>query len=615
MTSQDKSSQEDIFRKQILDPLSEGELFQVEKIRKLSEDPEDILIFKQELVDLKSKMIKESPAFALSQNLAEVDKLAPADIQHPRPHPKKRKTDDKVFIKTKPGFFQVLLNIFSLLSQFRNKYRKQRKVRFSILNFLKNSSFFFIDDSVIFFAEKEILPLLNLLHPFVRAIYEWGWCDAKGKRILIPLDFNLISNFERFINKRSLEQFFHFPRNPAKSMVALNGFIHYYYELIHDQVHFERLMLNIKKILFLMVDNKSENISMETVKTILKMIMEFSKMNLERNFLIPVFESFVGHPVLNSETKSLIKITPISISEYYADSRLSSIMKAKEEQYKKYIESKLAKSKELLNLIQNAKRDLDYKIEHSKGHFLSLIEHAVFKKYSIYKGFPNFEDLLPHQKCFFAALYFIETYEGFLTSAMKVKKDITREDIIEARIFELSVFKHELEFIFGALNKLRHIAEKGFTGDIFSHLSKDGELTNEMKIHLSNLDSVADMFFFLGYKIYRYFKGNLKKKEEAQPLNADEMGSMLSFYDQYVIFQISTKKDFNEGYYFFQKKISDILMEIKAFCFQYVYHFENQYRKFQGDSDRSKTLKAMISEISLLEKKIKTLENGDDAEL
>lgn len=606
-----EQDQEDLFKRQLSDPKSLGEKGQVDKIKRFSNDAQEIIQFKKELVHTREKIqsnqIEEEKA---QEKKEESPKL---HFSIPAPKLKRRRSDKPTFVKSKPKFLAVFMNILSLISLFKNKYKKSKRVRFSIFNFLTNGSFFHPDLSVTIFAQQEIISLQELLQPFLKEIYAWGWCDIKGKRILDPFGFNLISECERLMDKKSVEEFLYFPSNAEKSIGSLNAFIRYFYSVMESEENFILLLSNIQKILTVMSVSKEKTRVLENFKLISNLLNEMKNKNIEKNFLIPIFECFLSRPILKKEIESLVEIDSISTTEYYADARLFASMKSKEEQYEKYIAAKTKKIKALLDLIYIIKKDLNFEVKKATGDETNLMNYAVSKNLSKYKGLPHFESLQTHHKTFLAINYFLETYNFFLSKSVEIKKSIADEKALEVTIFDRRVFESEIYYLQNTTQRLLEIAEKSFRGDIFAPASPEGETADTMKIFLTALNTIADQVYSIGEKLNKYSDIHAKMKVDEGPISSSDLGKEKSLYHDYIVYQIPKRK-FSDGYYFFQKKISDILLEIRAFCFQYTYHFESLYRNFPPEHNRQSSLKNLVSDQSNFEKKLKSLEKGDDVD-
>jgi hypothetical protein len=608
------NEQEDLLRNQLRNPKSEGEKAQVDKIRKLSEDPDEIIQFKKDLINTKEKYAKKYSDNETGPERSEINLRTPEPPVR-KTTQKRRRADQKAFQQERPGFFQVLVNLLSLISLFKSKYSAEKKIRFSFFNYFTNGSFFFPDYTVFKFARTELIPILETLKPIAREMYDWGWCDAHGKRVLDPYGFNLISQFERLLDKRILEEALVHQYAPEKIIESLNNFTKQYFTLIVKKENRKLLAVNVKKILGIMQEAEVREISQENIRLFTRLMDELFEKPVEQNFLVPIFESHMGRPLAENEYKNWLETEPLSSSEYYADPRLMAAMRVKEEAYEKYLSGKIHSLKSTLALIAEVRNDLEFKVVKGKELFFNLIDYAVQKKYSTFKGFPVLEDLLPHQKCFFCTLFFVDTYDSFLSKDLKVKKDLSEQKTVDIRLFDHTLFENDLDHLFNSTDQLKRIAEKGYRGDIFSPSVEEKDISKEHKNHLNILNNIADIYFSIGIKINKYFSNEAKVKDDARPLTEDQLGKIISAYDQYLIFQIPSKKDFREGYYFFQKRIRDILTEIRAFCFQYTYNFEYQFRKFKFESQRKKTLKKLLSEKVILEKIQKSLESGEDVDL
>ncbi len=597
-----------LFKEKFSRPLSQGEKEQVDRLRQFSSNPDEILQVRKSLQDSQNRQTKEefNPA---SETEEDANRIANLREQTYPPTPQRRKYDKPMLTRKRKSFFEILFNIFSINNQFAQKYIRSKKVSFGFFNILSNNSFYFPSPEVIRLVDRELIPLVDLLQPMIKKIYLFGWCDSKGKRFFGPFDFNLISELERAMNRRYLENFLIHRLNPVKSLESLFPFLGYYLSITSKPDQIETVKQNIKTALTFMSGSPEDNLQTKDKKTINVLLDQFFSAQITEDFITPILECYYARPILQFDPYDFFQIEPISSTEFYADSKLLFRMKLKEENYRKQLfkkENEIQQQIKFLSAIQEA---LIYQRTSNQGN-IDLIDFACQYHLAKIKGFSFVSNLFSHHKSYLATLFFMESYRLFLDKEIvlipkkmpegELASNNARQEFERALLFDSEIFSSEILALQNSLTPLQKIADKNFPkDDIFEKYQDDKN--SEIFYYLITLNNVADQFYQIGEKIYRYLQAPQDCKEESSALTFDEMGLLFSYYHHHEVKELSESADFHFNYLFFQKKISNILYEIMSFAFQYCFHYENQHRVFASESNRKKTLKSFLKDRSSLE--------------
>ncbi len=596
---------DDLLREQILNPKSEGEKNQVEQIKKFSEDPEEIIRFRKDL-----QKVKES--YSQHQNDTEdSDSKSNAGRRQIQLTPKRRRYDLPVIEEKKASFFHVFFNLFSLLRLFKGKYKNSTMVDFSFVNFLSNGSFFSPSRNVALFVQKEIIPLQEMMRPFLRNVYQYGWRDKKGKKILDPYSFNLLAEFERLQNKNHVEDFLQYLNQPAKAMEKLNYFLGYYFSITETQADEHSLLNSLKIVITRMVSDDETALSGKNAKLLLKLAEEFISLPIKEKMITPLLESYLARPLDIGDIEQLIKFKSISTTEYYADPQLKARMKILEEKYKKYLEEKKEKTTNLVNNVYALAKALEFRRDHN-GNKVLLVDYAASKKRNMIKGLMESLDLFSHQKPFLTVEFFFDVYFPLIQSSITVKKDFRERRTMEISFFASDVFSEEFHNIDSSRDYLRKFAEKFQTKENIFETSLN-DLTEEQNYQIIVINNVADQFYSIGSKLIKYFSAQIPENQMTEEVITEtNLGKRRSIFESYFLHGLPHKKDFQTEYDFFQKTMYEILQEIQAFCFQYAYSYEHQQRQFKSSDSRQKTFKNLLAEKNKLETELEALKKGEE---
>lgn len=589
-------SDNELFRDQVLNPQSEGERHQVDKIKKFSENPDEILKFRKDLDNMSQGLAPQK-----EENSSIGAKGTKVSSASRGKSLKRRRYDKRVVKENKRSFFYILMNIFTILGEFAQKYRKKKNVQASILNQLANGSFLYPSKATAEFVSRDIIPLQEMLRPFMRAIYQYGWRNVDGSLLHKPFEFNLIAEFERLQSKRYLDDYLANRHNPAKAVERINHFIGYYFGIAQDPSYKDQLINALKRSITSMATEESSYFSGQNGKLVLNMAEDFWSLPIIPDLMVPLFESYLARPLTEEELLNLLELEEISSSEYFADPQLKARMQVLADKMKKFVQDKKKKIQEQLSNIQTITEALTVQKEYNTKMLL-LVDFAANQKRNLMKGFTDAYDLFSYQKPYLSSQYFFETYVPLLYGELLVRKEPSDINTITIQLFDLMAFREELDNITASREYMQNFAEKFQTKDDIFEIPFTG-LTEEQNYQIVVLNNVADQFFRIGQKLKNYLQSESQESKLVQnPVKKEDFGKFRSIYDSYYLHSFpNMSHDFLRDFQLYQKQLSGLLYETMAFCLQYTYYFEHQKRNYKAGDEREKTLKELVSQKSTLE--------------
>ena len=588
---------------------SDSEQGKIEKFLKISESPAEIASYKKRILSPKGPLEIQMAARAVHtedifSNLGDMSEVQHADKN-------RRRHDQKALYKRvyplyKARLFQVLFRSSALNRHFRDKYHDREMILFRFMNLFKFGTPFYPGEAVCRFVLGYIIPVQRILKPFMKRMYNQGWCNAKGQRILEPYEFNLIVECERCMDVNAANSFLNNRSNPPRAIAAMNSFLGSYYAIVHNPDNVRALLNSVKKILQHIRPGQSDR---AVAVQLTGMLHDFFNGDIEENFLIPLFESYLCRTLTVSVLDSMMAIRPVSRTEYYADHKLTDAMSAREEEYRKQLFQTKKELKEELDFLETAQAALDQKtVKHDpRGPTNVLVlSLAIESGLKMIPGFPMYGDFLPQHRALFAAQYFISTLAHVLTKKLEIGTSPTDPRSTSAVLFQGDVFISELRSISSNLKNMRQIAERPFIDDIINEIPK--RMGKDIVIHRHVLNLVADSFYSIGRKLFLYGTAPDDAVSRNIPLTLKDFGMYRTQYERCFLLASPQQVKMAVGRNLFQKSIKEILLEITAFCIQYVYNFECAFRMFEPDSNRQDTLKNMLSAHAFLKDNLKALE-------
>ena len=534
-------------------------------------------------------------------------------MQAKQDHPSRRRYDNTIVYNTadsyekikkleykkhQESFFSLLFNYFKRQHLFFENYGLFSPVELSLWQLITQGNPFQLSSSVYSYIKNEIIPKQQYLRPIITKIYQWGWCDPIGRRILKPLEFNLISNTQRVMDATYCEDFLVGPFHPEKSISKLDFFLAYYFSIAYDSANTITLFEASQNILPIIAAEQPDVFELEEIDTILDNLRSFFSQETEDKFVIPLFETYYGHPIQNIRTY----ITPIQISdqEYYAEESLKQAMRLKERQYHKRLEQQsqdLSFTLAMLDTIQqDLKKDFSYFSQASTkknygGNHKPLIEYIVERGATQLKISP--ESCNPQQRAYLAIQFFIQHYAPILTEILDMRETFASPKLETSALFRDDLFKEEIKIIRENLIQVTNIA--GTTSEKKLFKLPNEQLSNEELSNLNLLNNIADQYFSIAKKLYMYLHDS-DKEISGYPLASVDLEKYKSKFHHHILYSLSGTKTNNLfSQHLVTRVIASILEEIRCFCFQYTYEFESDYRSFAPQSERQETLKTIVA--------------------
>ena len=182
--------EKDYLKEVIERPITIGEEIQSKRIRKFSRDINSIIELRTKLRKLKEELTSNEEELDYQINLYKRRKGTPRF--------ERRYYDKSVLVKKPLSIFKQLFYYRSVKRIFRYKYGKEKKIIWSIWNFIINGVLFYPARPVYKFVQDMIILQDEIREPF-RKMYIGGWLDINGADLLTPEEFNLISEMERLV--------------------------------------------------------------------------------------------------------------------------------------------------------------------------------------------------------------------------------------------------------------------------------------------------------------------------------------------------------------------------------------------------------------------------------
>jgi hypothetical protein len=562
-------------------PETLGEQNQAERLKRFSKDPNDILKTREKLEKLKEDLQEK---YENQENII------------------RRYNRGKLFVITPPSFLEQIFLYSKVKEKFKQKYGKRRKIKSSFFNLLLRQSLFFPGDEVIKYLEREGMQIIGFLKPVMKILYEAGWLDVKGKTILSPEEFNLIHRAKNIVEDENIEDFFRHYKRPIDVIEKLKRFLSNFFLITLEEGYTTKLIEAIyKSIEKILTDEELKNQKREIIGYI---EMLFGG-DFEENVIFPTIESAYLRPFSKKELKKFIVLPPMDLN-YEADPKLSSTMEARKKRYKKELKDKIEAIKEEIEFINDLKSSLSYKLtlpSDKKADILQAIIHIIYEgdKATIIKVQKN---IVSYILSLIQAFNLI--YSFILEGNVKIRA--LNGEIKEVFIFDETLFQQELETIRKYQANISTFSKKGYNMNIL----KKEELNDEERVFINILNHINDAFFFIGEKLYKAIKGHTSQKKvlpqtgdfHIEPLSEKTLGkAMIPFFDNQLVHMATGGMGIK--YSLNNKKIYEILEEIKAFSFSFAYKFEYQYRNFSSHV-RFESLRDKIEKINnLMEEKAK----------
>lgn len=513
---------------------------------------------------------------------------------------KKRRIQYK---KHKEGFLSHLWHYLGKKEAFHEKYKGKSPVHVSFSRLLITGNPFAPARSVYRYVDQEVAPRQLDLRPIFTQLYQWGWCDVQGKRLLQPVEFNLISDSQRLMDENYIEEFLLNPYHPTQTLENLNFFLAYYFSVAYDPTNLKLLRNAIEKMLPVIASQRPDQIESEKIPHILGQIDAFFTPEIEKRFIIPLFECYYGRPL--TRIRNYIQPVRVSQEEYYADAKLKKQMEALELHYIESIRRKkedLAFSLELFEMIEQdlPKSAASFTTGTSSGESLLDYGVATWLLASRHEGFN--EPPLTHQRCYLALQYFLHTYAPVLNETLELRPNLSDPARTLVPFFQEEPFAHELSALRENIMTSYHAAREEKNKDLMT--TEPEKLFEEQKTKAAIFNTICDRFYSIGVKLAKYALRKQGQSNTSYPIGSADLGRYRSKYESHIIYGFPESKKGSSTSHLFLRSVDNVLEEIRAFCFQGCYYLESQQRSFDNDSPKTAPLAVELQNRKALQNRL-----------
>ena len=590
------SEEKKVLQQIMEDPSTKGEESQSEKLKKFNDDAEVIVDTRKKLENLQSDLTSDKKTIDDT-----VETLRKDNKEIPQ---FKQRHYDRSILKRKPKkSYKQILSFFKIRTLFFKKYGSENKISYRFFNFLIDKEIFHPGISVYSFV-KDLIVTQQQLRPYFRKMYSGGWLNDSGEDVLGPREFNMIGEMERAVGDDSLINFLIYSKQPTIAIKKISSFLGYYLSITRDDSAKSILISATEKSLGrILFPDQSE---IKKVESIMKRIKEFISIEVDEDFLIPLFESVYLEPFTNKKIRESIVLEKIPGSYYKASGNLNQLMNSKRNNLSEAIQNKAKNIEEELAFIRDLK-ELVNKNVIVKSKKIPFLEYMLLNYHE--NDIESFNLRRKNIAAFIHDLcdFFYKTYELLFLEGINVKIDQTIKNI---KIFETLVFENEINAVKTLNRNLSEYINSGYTFDLLSQ-TKD---KNKNIVFLNILDKLNDAFYAIGEKLITIISGHEKKFTSKKHFSTKTI--ILKEYNESIIPYHDTKimninPSMNKGYSLADKSVMSALKEIMIFCLCISYRFENSHRDF-SKTWRKESISDKIAKEKFLIEKLQKLQSGEN---
>lgn len=581
--------------KEIFDePLTEGEKEQVDKIKKYSTDPDEVIKIRQQL----DKLASDRELFDFSKPLDIKNEILSERASKESRF--RRREDEFEFPVSKAGFFRKFLWLFTKKSLFKAKYPDKSLVKtsFSSLIFFGNS--LVLGKYVQKFITEYIFKWQKLFKPVLKVIYRSGWRNRAGKPILTQKEFNIIGTCERLANTRGISEALYSPANTNYIFKKSCLFLNYYYQIV--QAGSKLLISSFVKAMKALADEHKVDAFRNSIEEYCTHLFNFFDLRVENSFIIPLLEAMSGETLFPDQARSKSKITILEINEYRAPEKLKLIMKAREESYNNRINKIANQLKAEIAFLEPISADLEYKyFLHDK--YFSPIEFAL-----TIMGNRKSEHCI--QNMYTSILFFDKYFAPFITMRVPIRMEGSME---YAEIFTKEVFEDNYSKIVKLKNELKKYFDEKFSECIKAELLKSSIDTGKC---IKLVSEICDEFFDMGKKLLKSMTAVVKGKITFRPIDPASLGKInIPYFDRTI--HGEGKNNDKAEFTLNGMLVKQAMEQIRVFCINFVVYFEPPFRysSAKGDNKKKKTLYIRIISKDELKSILERFENGEDIDI
>ncbi|MCP4133244.1 MAG: hypothetical protein GY754_19910 [bacterium] len=577
-------------------PQTKGEQEQSNSLGKFSKDYRHIVDIRKKLKKLTTDMSSDDKKLEFQKKLYKKQKDVPTQ--------NKRKYDKSLISEKPPRGLKHLFSYFRIKSLFKNKYKKSKKISWSLRNLLNNGSVFFPSGSVYQFVQNLVMQQ-ELLREAFRKMYTSGWLTEEGEDVLSPGEFNLIGEMERLASDETILNFLINHKRPQNAIKKISPFLGHYLSITRSKKTKTDLINAAEKSMKRIVYTDPKEL--KTIEKVITALNQFLSGEIENNFIIPLFESAFLSAFSDEKLRSYIALHEIEEGKYLADPNLLQLMAARKKSYLEKMTGELDRIEEEIAFISDIQNSLEINKEILPDVTGTILEYLLFHYY--HKSM-NILDAKKNNLTELAGVLcdiFAQSYESFLLEGATLKID---NEFRVAKIFDSAIFIKEVQAIKSKRRSIRDFENKAYPISLLQEKTPD----KEKLIFLNTLTGVNDSFYSIGKKLSTALLGHTRALSDDAVdagFSISEKGighSTIPSYDQAARSMHSSQI---YKYTIANKKIIDIISEIKDFSLCFSYSFEFTGRDF-SKSIKLEPYADKLLKLKVLQEKLSQFDTGDD---
>ncbi len=577
-------------KKVIESPETRFEKDESKRLRRFSSRSEEIVRIRQKLRELRESLESSEEDLAFQKEIFSGRDEIPAF---------RNRYYDRPVVKAVPrGFTERLGGYFRLRQSFREKYPDGTGITSSLINYIINGAPFYPSEPVCAFVQDILFWQEELREPF-RRMYAAGWLDKSGADVLTPLEFNLISEAERLVNDPSIFNFLIYHRKPHLAIGRINPFLGYYLSVTRSIRFKLKLHDAVRESLRMAYPSPGDAGRVEAVMSALEKLLSD---NVERRFIIPLFECAYQRPLDGESLRALVCLDELDENAYRADRRLMEAMEERKRRFNEILRQNIFVLEEELNFVLDLKEIVEAGYELPNDRTGDFLDHLLLYYYHNRDAKTTNLPLTAGDLCDIFTL----TYESLLSEGIKLKVGQEQRTI---KLFEKSLFAGELETIRTRRRDFIESERKGYTPHL---LYKDDPDGGEL-FFLKALIAVTDAFYSIGEKLFAVIHGHegmtLKEERTADSLIGEKnIGRARVPYAAHVAAGSETSSVYQ--YTVANRRVMEVLEDTKKFAITFAHRFEYRRRDFTG-APRRESIAGKIRALDDIIRKIRGLESGE----
>lgn len=575
-------------------PEGEFERAQAKRLSSFSTRYEEIIAIRKKLKEMKDDLEASEETLSFQNEMFKSDDEIPKF---------RNRYYDRSVLKVRPGrFLGRLTHYFELKRRFKDKYKKTRPIVSSIFNYFIHGAPFYPSDEACAFVQ-EILILQEELREPVRRMYTSGWLDKIGADVLTPLEFNLISELERLTADPSIFNFLIHRKKPHVAIARINPFLGYFLSLTRSPQHraklYNAVRKSLQKILFPDIRDTAQ------IDNIVFRIEKLLSDETVKRFILPLFECAYMKPLTSEEIIKIIALDEIDEICYRADAKLIEVMDERKRLFNEALKKSIFALEEELNFVLDLKASIEASYELPNDRSGNFLDYLLFYYYHTRNlSAPPKDSNLAITAGDLCDIFTL-SYETVLSEGINIK---IANDIKMTKLFEKSLFQREIDTIRTNRRAIISYDRKRYTPHILYSNSHEGEEA----FFLKSLCEITDAFYSIGEKIFRIIRGNdesplIDEKTTDTLISERNIGKTRIPFANHTIQGKESSQIYT--YAVANRKVREVLEDIKNFAFNFAHAFEHRKRDFSGSS-RKETIAAKIKKLDDIIAKIRELDSG-----